>query len=315
MTTIKKKTYLADISSRLGALLVDVIILGGVGLLLGLIFESVFIKLGHWGPLVGVIIMLLYFGIGNSQRAGGQTLGKKLLKIRVVDKSGTPLSLGKSMLRAIVLITPFALNGQPVFGDNPPSILIYLLTAIIFGGIFAIIYLLFFNRSTKQSLHDLAANSIVININSDKQSIAPIWKGHLVIVALLFLISAAVPAFINDGLTKDNDTLQELTSVQKALLSEPNISSVGVYQNTYTFTDNDGSSKVTESLSIEIPMDKNNIRDEDFARDVAKKAYSSYALASKVDMVYVSLSYGYDIGIASKSQSYRYEFESNELKQ
>ena len=90
MATIKEKTYLADIYSRLGALLVDAIILGCIGLLLGLIFESVFVKLGDWGQLVGVIILLLYFGIGNSQRAGGQTLGKKLLKIRVVDKRGIP---------------------------------------------------------------------------------------------------------------------------------------------------------------------------------------------------------------------------------
>ena len=314
MATIKEKIYLADIYSRLGALLVDAIILGCVGLLLGLIFESVFVKLGNWGQLVGVIILLLYFGIGNSQRAGGQTLGKKLLKIRVVVKSGIPLSMGKASLRTIVLITPFALNGQSVFGDNPSDTLIYLLTAIVFGGILAIVYLLFFNKSTRQSLHDLAANSIVINISADKQSIAPIWKGHLVIVALLFLTAAAVPAFTNDGMAMDNGLFKELIAVQTALLSEPNISSAGVHQNTHTFTDNDGSQTVSESLSIEIPMDKNNISDEGFAKNVAKKAYSSYALANEVDVVYVSLSYGYNIGIASKSQYYRYEFESSELK-
>lgn len=314
MATIKQKTYLADIYSRLGALLVDVIILGCVGLLLGLIFESVFVKLGNWGQLVGVIIVLLYFGLGNSQRAGGQTLGKKLLKIRVVDKSGNPLSIVKASLRAIVLITPFAFNGQSVFGENPPEILISLLIAIVFGGILALVYLFFFNRNTRQSLHDLAANSIVININADEQSIAPIWKGHFIIVALLFLITALVPTFTNDGIAMDNSLFKELVTVQKALLSEPNISSVGVHQNTHTFTDNDGSSKVTESLSIELAMDKNNIRDEDFAKNVAKKAYSSYALANEVDVVYVSLSYGYNIGIASKSQYYRYEFEPSELK-
>ena len=112
----------------------------------------------------------------------------------------------------------------------------------------------------------------------------------------------------------DNGLFKELIAVQTALLSEPNISSAGVHQNTHTFTDNDGSQTVTESLSIEIPMDKNNISDEDFAKNVAKKAYSSYALANEVDVVYVSLSYGYNIGIASKSQYYRYEFESSELK-
>ncbi len=222
--------------------------------------------------------------------------------------------MGKASLRTIVLITPFALNGQSVFGDNPSDTLIYLLTAIVFGGILAIVYLLFFNKSTRQSLHDLAANSIVINISADKQSIAPIWKGHLVIVALLFLTAAAVPAFTNDGMAMDNGLFKELIAVQTALLSEPNISSAGVHQNTHTFTDNDGSQTVTESLSIEIPMDKNNISDEGFAKNVAKKAYSSYALANEVDVVYVSLSYGYNIGIASKSQYYRYEFESSELK-
>ena len=152
----------------------------------------------------------------------------------------------------------------------------------------------------------------MINTGADKQPIAPIWRGHLVIVALLFLITALVPAFVNDGI--DNGLLEELVAVQKVLLSEPDIDSVGVHQNTHTFTDNEGGQEVTESLSIQVAMDKNNINDDDFAKNIAKKAYSSYASANEVDVVYISLSYGYDIGIASRSQYYRYEFKPRELK-
>ncbi|MGO1282918.1 RDD family protein [Psychrobacter sp.] len=311
MSVTKEKKYIADVYSRLGALLVDTIILGCVGLLLGLIFESVFVKMGGWGQLVGVTIMLLYFGIGNSQRAGGQTLGKKLLKIRVVDRNGSPLGTGKALLRAIVLIVPFALNGQAVFGDNPSDILISLLTSIVFGGTLAIVYLFLFNRNTRQSLHDLVANSIVINIGSDKQNLLPVWKGHIVIVALLFLISAAVPAFTKDMV--NNSPFQELVTVQKMLADEPKVSSVSVFKNTHTFTDTESGETVTDSLSLQVFVDSNIISDEDFAKEIARKSYSNYALAEELDVVYVTLIYGYNIAIASKSQSYSYEFKPSEL--
>ena len=312
MENAKQKPYLADVYSRLGALLVDTIILGSVGLLLGLIFESVFVKMGQWGVLFGLIIMLLYFGIGNSQFAGGQTLGKKLLKIRVVDKSGAPLNIAKAGLRAIVLLLPFALNGQSVFGDNPPDILINLLAGIIFGGMLALAYLFFFNRHTRQSLHDLAANSIVININAEKQALAPLWKGHLVIVALLFLITTLVPNATDAQM--DSQLFKELVVVQKALLAEPEISVVSVHQQTNTFTDDDGSETLTESLTIQMAVEKNILNDEDFAKSLAQKAYNSYASANELDVIYVSLSYGYDIAIASKSNYYNYEFAVSALK-
>lgn len=312
MATIKQKPYLASIFSRLGALLVDTIILVSFGLLLGLLFESQFVKMGLWAPLVGAFIMLLYFGIGNSPWANGQTLGKKLLNIQVVDIFGAPLNNSKACLRALVFIIPFALNGQPILGENPPIIFIALLSAIIFGGILSIVYLLIFNRNTRQSLHDLAAKSIVINKNADKKSIPPLWKGHLIVVALLFLAAALVPAVINNKI--GNNAIKELVDVQKILSSDPSTRIVNVQQSTTTFIDTDGSQEITESLSIQMAMKKNDIENQDFAKSVAKKAYNQYALANKLDKVYVTLSYGYNIGIASKNSFYNYEFEPSELK-
>lgn len=308
-----QQPYLADIYSRLGALSVDGIILGSVRLLLGLVFESVFVKMGQWGALFGLIIMLLYFGIGNSQWSDGQTLGKKLLKIQGVDSNGALLGKAQALIRALVFITPFAVNGQAIFGDNPPDILFYVLSVIVLGGMLSVIYLFFFNRNSRQSSRDLAVKSIVINKNADKQPVAPIWKGHLIVVALLFITTAAMPAFTTEA-QSDNPLLEKLIGVQKTLLAEPNISSVGVHQNTHTFNDDDdGSQEVIESLTIQMDVTKNQIKDEDFAKDIAKTAYSSYALANELDVVYVSLSYGYSIGIASKFQSYNYEFEVSEL--
>ncbi|MDY6867802.1 MAG: RDD family protein [Chloroflexota bacterium] len=135
---------------RIGALVVDIIILGVVGFGLGLVFGELFIDLGSWGRLVGFGIALLYFGLLNSSVGNGQTLGKRLLSIRVVDEGNNTIGLPRSFARYFVLGLPLFLNGIHV-GGGAISYLVYPLSIIIFGGGLAIVYLYVFNRVTRRS--------------------------------------------------------------------------------------------------------------------------------------------------------------------
>jgi uncharacterized RDD family membrane protein YckC len=78
---------------RAGAFFIDAIILGIIGLLLGLFFSQQFVELGGWGRAIGFSIAAIYFVIFSSRTGGGQTIGKRALKIQVVDRAGKLLNL------------------------------------------------------------------------------------------------------------------------------------------------------------------------------------------------------------------------------
>jgi uncharacterized RDD family membrane protein YckC len=96
---------------RLLAFLVDATVLGLIGYLLGTLFYSSFAALGEWGRLVGFLVALLYFTLFNSEVGRGHTPGKLLTRIKVVDREGNFLPLGRSLLRYLVIGVPIFLNG------------------------------------------------------------------------------------------------------------------------------------------------------------------------------------------------------------
>ena len=86
---------------RVAAFLVDALILALAGHLLGLVLFDVFVRLGPWGPCVGFVVALGYFLPQECARRG-QSLGKRLLRIRVVDAWGRALTPACEIGRAHV---------------------------------------------------------------------------------------------------------------------------------------------------------------------------------------------------------------------
>ena len=100
---------------RLGAAVLDVVLL--VAVLLG-VLALVFVFSGDDTPLIGgddrgadavaamvtAVIFFLYFGL--TQSVNGQTLGKRLLGIRVVAADGSRAAAGPVFLRSAVLALP-----------------------------------------------------------------------------------------------------------------------------------------------------------------------------------------------------------------
>ena len=91
---------------RVLAFSIDVLLLGMIGFILGLFFFDQFARLGAWGRLIGFFVCLLYFGCMNSALAGGKTLGKRLLKIQVVDVEDKSICLPRSCVRFVILALP-----------------------------------------------------------------------------------------------------------------------------------------------------------------------------------------------------------------
>jgi len=148
---------------RIGALFIDAAVLGVLGFPLGLLLGERFAPAGTPARLIGLLIIVPYLGVMGSQVAGGQTLGKRLLGLRVVDATGQPLPVGRAFVRAALLSLPWIFNGIR-FGSMGPVVLATLWVAgvLIFGVGSAIIGTYVLNRRTRQALHDLVVGSYVI---------------------------------------------------------------------------------------------------------------------------------------------------------
>jgi uncharacterized RDD family membrane protein YckC len=99
----------AGIGSRFGAVFIDGLIGGGISIL-GNIFSGVLSSSGDSGAeAVGAVIALFFafvslaFFLFNVYLLGrdGATIGKRVLKIRVLDQTGQPLGFGRALLREL----------------------------------------------------------------------------------------------------------------------------------------------------------------------------------------------------------------------
>src|SRR5215469_14626762 len=95
---------------RIVAFVIDSIIVGIAGTLVALPFFDTFSRLGGWGRLVGFCLALPYFVLLNSRIGNGQTLGKRVMHLQVVDRRGEPISVPRSFVRYCVLSAPLFLN-------------------------------------------------------------------------------------------------------------------------------------------------------------------------------------------------------------
>lgn len=310
MTEEVQKNWIANFWRRIGALFIDALILGFVGFLLGLALEATFIQIGGWGRLIGFGIALAYFGLMNSKLCNGQTIGKRLLNLRVVDLDNHTIPLIKSVLRYIVLAAPFSLNGAQFTDEALLSYLMYPLSMIIFGGLFSIVYLYIFNRVTRQSLHDLATGTLVVNANMEKQEVGKVWKPHLVIVAVFFVAAAIVPVFT--WKLAQNKPFKDMLSVQSALSNEQEVTYATVTTSTSTFSTVNEGAKTTYVVAQAI-LSSNKVSDVELARKLAAIVIQNYPEAVNKDTLRINLTYGYDIGIWSQWSNHTHDFNPGEF--
>lgn len=140
---------LAGRGTRLGAALIDVVILLVVMFVIGLVTPFRFYDPQGGGAIftvvtsyiLGMAIFLLVHGWLLATR--GQTVGKKLLGIRIVRTDGSAAPFGRAFgLR-------YALNG--LIASVP-----------LVGPVYAIVDALMIFRDSRQCLHDQIADTIVV---------------------------------------------------------------------------------------------------------------------------------------------------------
>lgn len=226
---------IAGIWRRLAAFAIDGFILAFPAFVAGLTFFDWAVSFGQLrGRILGFVVALLYFGIMDSRIARGQTLGKHVLDLQVVDRAGEFLTPLRAALRYLVLGVPFFLNGlwlEINAGHVLNLLLQSVLSLAVFGGFGAIVYLFLFNRRTRQSLHDLAVGSFVARSPSPPAPLAvSIARRHLVLVGGWLALTLIAPV-VGDWAIRGSSvaaSLKPLAELTTAIEGLPGLSFVRV---------------------------------------------------------------------------------------
>lgn len=308
----EENIWIAGFWRRIGALLIDVLILGFFGFLLGMVFEEYFVEIGGWGRLVGFSIALIYFGVLNSSINYGQTVGKVLLKINVVDANNNNINILKSFLRYCILGAPIYLNNARFTDDLLSSPFLYLLSLVIFGGLISIIYLYVFNRHTRQSLHDVIVGTYVTNKGSSATPIVPIWKLHYVVVAFLFIAAAVAPYFTMQ--LSQQEPFVDMLNVRAEVMKEPVVVYANISEGKTTVTTTESGISESTYITTQIFIEKDDVTNEAVAKDIGRIITRNHQNAMSKDFIQVTLTYGYDIGIWSYWKTHNHQFTPNDLQ-
>lgn len=290
---------------RLGAFFLDCLLLGSLGAAVGSLLTDELVHMGPWGRLLGFFVALFYFGLLNSSLTGGQTIGKRLLKIKVVNKDGGPLSVPMSFLRFVPIGAPWFLNNAQFSDTLLFSAWVYALSVAIFGLGLSILYLYIFNRRSRQSVHDLLVGSYVVAVKAKGRVVATTTSRlHLGICVFLIGAAGVVPFYAKN--LASSEPFAPLMKITAAVRSEPWVvfSTVSKGQ-TSTATAGAGQ-KTTTHLSITAHSKDADIQNASRAQQLATLAIAADSSVGGVDVMDVTLVYGYDIGIASYWRSQRH---------
>jgi len=307
MSDKKSIRWIAGFWKRIGAICLDLTLLMILGLILGLVFESFFVGLGNQGWVVGFFVAFFYFGVMNSEVLEGQTFGKKFFKIRVVNIDGQSINVFRSFIRYSILGVPYFLNNAHFSSLEIGAYLdlVYSFVIVIFMS--SVVYLYIFNRDSRQSLHDFAMGTFVVNVNvdrdRDREDVRVTWKAHLYVLCAFLVLSVITPSFLSKA--TPSESVRMLIKTQSALIDNASV----YYATIATGKLVQANSDTITYMRSQIYLKENLVKDADLASRLAVIIIANFSGSKGVDVVQVNLSYGYDIGISSKFANKAYNFD------
>ncbi len=291
------------------AFLIDGLLLAILGSILGFIFIDFFISLGEWGRLFGFVIALTYFGLLNSTLGSGQTLGKRLMSIKVVDAGNQQISLSRSLVRYSILACPYFLNGLVLPAKYNNFTIQILISLVLFGGGLCILYLYVFNSKTRQSLHDLFCGTYVVRSKVDVPvTSTPFWKGHFVALGTLAALAILLIGYLGKFVRNLGLDLTEVVELYQTLESHESIKIVGVHDKVTRSYSNSTGKNVIRHLDITAFSPYRIEKLDRYALEVARIAFANESKIFERDIIIITVGYRFNIGIAngSRTRSFRY---------
>lgn len=251
--------------------------------------------LGQNGWWVGLSVVAIYFTIMDSRWGGGQTLGKRLLGIKVLDLSGRKLH----PIEALIRFSPFiaiTIIANEVACANQFSAPVQALDIIVLLITLAIPVLLLAHPQ-RRTVQDLISGSIVVRAEgADPTQKVPIRR-PLTILAIV-CVSVSILAVGIFWLVAVFPKTRELASIQKAVGTRSDVCCTTVIIRSFS----DENLRPSKSLAISAYMPKTteSRREPEIARQIYDSIPRGISIADDVEQVTVTLVRGYDLGIFRK---------------
>ncbi|WP_265129794.1 RDD family protein [Chryseobacterium oranimense] len=297
---MENNLFLSKFWSRVWALLIDSLILGIFGYILGSVFENFFISLGEEAKLIGWFISLAYFSILNSKLNNGQTIGKKIMKIQVTDIEGRTVSLKTSFIRSLILTAPFFLNGFKITGSETFSVVNIIQSMIIFTLGLGIMVFYIFNKETRQSLHDIVAKTYVVQDHRNNTvTMMPQPKKlpfYITAALLLLVIITSVYSY------SSNSEIKKLLPVYEKVSQQDHVLRASISVNHFS-----GNKQHVYTISIKTDKKQQydgHMENDPIIKEAVETFLNSNAYDSDQDVLNVVIGSGFDIGIARQNYSY-----------
>ena len=301
---------------RVFAALVDGLILGSIGFALTWSMSDELAAIGPSTRWIGLPILIAYFGLLNSKISGGQTIGKRLLRVKVVGYDGKPISVGKSILRAALLETPIIMNGAVYTFSTAEYLYSIVAVYAVFLVWMANMYLFLLNRTTRQGLHDIAAGTFVIRAD-DSVEVLPsasqrrsAIRGNLVIVSIhAVLLTGGLFWFWNWVSNTDKRGLyDDLLTLQRDLISLEAVSYAGISVNI-----EHPSPAENSYLSVTLYMTAPTDTLRPLATELICTLADNHRWMKDKERIAITGIYGYDIGIWSFWRSASEQFDPSKF--
>ena len=309
-----KPTYVSGFWPRVGAWLIDALVLGGVGFAIGWLGMDYVSPLGTNGRFIGLAIGILYHGILGSSLGGGRTIGKRVLGLKVVGLNGKPLNLFVALWRALFLVGPAMLNGWSFDVTDP--VLVQVLTVVAFTAVFGIglaqIYLLLFGWPARRLVHDLLSGSIVVRAETTEFS-PPKMGVHALVAAVLILaalgLGLAAPTLLKSWMPRFEKLVAPQQRVADAVGKLPDVGDVSVMDNTTTFYSN-GQQTTTRTLVVTARTGKWPADTDPLMARIGAETVKAYTFAPGQKLT-VKIVHGFDVGIASYTDARSVPYATN----
>jgi uncharacterized RDD family membrane protein YckC len=286
---------------RVAAFAIDSALLGCVGAVVGTALDNWLVVIGQWGRLIGFVIAGVYFILATGRQFGGQTLGKRLLGIRVQSTSGDLLSLRRSAIRYLIFAIPYFCNGLYIHLNIASHVVEVIsegvLGAILVIGILGNAYLLLFNRPGRRLLHDIAARSVVVKeVSPHAPEFAPLAVRHLWVFATIVVV-IAIGGYWLVKRVGNNTGMKALERAQIAVAHLPDVVAAGVNDSTFTVNGRSSHALTINTRVVTWPQDKAAA-----ATKLVLAATDNCSTETDFDSIRVVFIRGFDIGIAQTNR-------------
>ena len=306
---------------RFVAFIIDVMIVGTVAVILSFLFRDVLLSLGENLWYIGFIILGLYFTILNSRIGKGQTIGKKILKIRIVYKRGDFLTISQSFIRYLFLCPIIFYNGIVLSFDSlgiESLMMIYSMISIfIFLGIVGFVVF----TKEKRGLHDYILKTVVIQskkindvnisqIETLKEASVKHKKAFfsIFIIFILILITTTIISKILDDKPVGGVDFSPMLELRKDLNDNYPLSNIGVSSGSGALYKWDGGTETMQKrLEISAYVKYSIFNDHNARNQLFEQVYnqivSTYPNIDNYDEIIIVFRTGYNLGIGKYSIS------------